>query len=873
MRYKGLTSDEVRKSRELNGDNKLAEQKRESFLEKLIGNFKDPIIKILIFALIINVVFAFLGKAEWYEPVVIAVAILLATIVSTYSEFSNEKGFKKLQEDANKIFIKVYRDNNIEEILIDDIVVRDYIILQSGDKVPAECYLVDGLIKVDNSSLNGESEENKKYTVEDSSLVDFSKEEPHDKYKIYRGSVVTSGEGVAVVQRVGLSTMMGRMSEEMNEEEVQSPLNLKLESLAGAISKFGYIGSIFIAIAFMIHKVVLATSVSAYFGDMLNVTNDLVQAVILSVIIIVMAVPEGLPLMVALVLSQNMKKMLNDNVLVRKLIGIETAGSLNILFSDKTGTITKGKLEVVSLVDGDVKTYKKYKELSDRLKNIVNLSIANNTGAMYSQDNVIGGNATDRALLKYIDKDEIIKDVKVLDVESFNSEKKYSGSKVSVEGEEILLYKGAVEKILENCRFYYDEEGNKKEFNNVKELNEKIDELSVRAIRVLAIATGEGELIEGTLPKDLTLVGIVGIRDEVREEAVISIKETVNAGIQVVMITGDKKETAKAISLEAGLITNEAEDIIITSSELQTMSDDEIKKILKNIKVIARALPTDKSRMVRLCQELGLVVGMTGDGVNDSPALKKADVGFAMGSGTDVAKESGDIIILDDNFRSVTKSVLFGRTIYKNIQKFIKFQLTINVSAVFVSLIAPFLGIEHPLSIVQILWVNLVMDTLAALALGQEPSLEKYMTEKPKRRDESIVSKDMWRAILTCGIYTTIVSIAFLKLDFFKNMFRADGNDIYHLTGYFTLFILMAVFNGLNVRSEGLNLFEHIKENKVFVKIMGLIVVIQVAMTFIGGEVLRCKPMNLKEWLIVIILAVSIIPIDLLRKVICRYID
>ena len=868
MRYKGLSSEEVKKSRELNGNNKLAEQKKETFLEKLIGNFNDPIIKILFIALGINIIFTFLGKSEWYESIAILIAILLATIVSTYSEFSNEKGFQKLQEDANKIKIKVYRDGKVEEVLIDDIVVGDYVILQSGDKVPAECYLVDGNIKVDNSSLNGESEENKKHIVTDINSLDFSKEEPHDKYKTYRGSVVTSGEGVVVVTRVGLNTMMGRMSQEMNVEEVESPLKVKLKALAGGITKFGYIGSIFIALAFIIHKVVLASSVAIYFGDMLNVVNDLVQAVILAVIIIVMAAPEGLPLMVALVLAQNMKKMLNDNVLVRKLIGIETAGSLNILFSDKTGTITKGKLEVVSFVNGDIDTYSKYDDIPSDLRSLLNLAVSKNTGAMYSEGNVIGGNATDRALLKYIKQNEINEEVKILNTESFNSEKKYSATKVKAD-KEMLLYKGAVEKIVEHCKFYYDNKGNKHEFKSVNEINKKVDELSDRAIRVLAIATSEGELEEGILPNDLTLVGIVGIRDEVREEAIEAIRETKNAGIQVVMITGDRKETAIAIAKDSGLLTSD-EDIVLTSGELQEMTDDEIKAVIPKLKVIARALPTDKSRMVRLSQELGLVVGMTGDGVNDAPALKKADVGFAMGSGTDVAKEAGDIIILDDNFKSITKAIKYGRTIYKNIQKFIKFQLTINVSAVLVSLISPFIGIEHPLSIVQILWVNLVMDTLAALALGQEPSLDKYMNEKPKKRDENIVTKDMWSAILTSGIYITIVSISFLKLDFFINIFRQDTNDIYHLTGYFTLFILTSVFNGLNVRSEGLNLFEHIKGNKSFIKIMGLIIGIQIIMTFVGGEILRCKPMTLNEWMVVVGLALTIIPIDLIRKSIIR---
>ena len=383
-------------------------------------------------------------------------------------------------------------------------------------------------------------------------------------------------------------------------------------------------------------------------------------------------------------------------------------------------------------------------------------------------------------------------------------------------------------------------------------------------MRVLSFAYSESELVEDKLPEDLVIVGFVGIRDDVRVEAKQAIEEVQNAGVQVVMITGDRKETAVAIAKEAGLLRANT-DVALTSEELNKMSDEEVKAIIPNLRVIARALPTDKSRMVRLAQELNLVCGMTGDGVNDAPALKRADVGFAMGSGTDVAKEAGSIVILDDNFKSIENAILYGRTIYNNILKFIKFQLTINVAAVAVCAISPFFGIEEPLKITHILWINLVMDGLGALALGSEPALKTYMKESPKSRTQSIVSRTMMNQIVFAGIWVTILSFLFLKLPFFTEMFT---NTEEHMTAYFSMFVLCAVFNGFNVRSTSTNIFEHINENMSFLKVMGIIVVVQVVLTVIGGEVFSCTPITPSHWLVIILMALTIIPVDMIRKVI-----
>jgi len=877
----GLTDAQIQKSRSDYGTNQITLQKGESFIGKLLGNLGDPIIKILIVALILNSIFAALGKAEWYEPVGIAIAVILATLISTWSEYSNEASFQKLQEESSKIKVKVYRNGKIEEILIDEVVVGDLVILQTGDKIPADGKLIEGTLKVDQAVLNGETEEAIKNVMPDNYIekdnIDFL-----DEYKLFRGTVVVSGEGILEITSVGDKTFYGQLAQDMKSEERESPLKVKLGNLANGISKFGYIGGILIAVAYLFEQIVIkngfeSASIINYLSDWTYPANALIKALILAVIIIVVAVPEGLPMMIAMVLSMNMRKMLRDNVLVRKLVGIETAGSLNILFSDKTGTITKGQLEVVTFIDGNNREKSNYNEISGALKDIVNLSIVNNTNSILGEKNqegkfqIIGGNSTEKAVLGFINHDEKT-DVKVNIVKKipFSSTNKYSA--VQVEGDyNLTLIKGAPERIISKCELFYDENGNKQEFTKKHRLSliSKMNELATKSIRILAFATKDEAQDENEEFEGLTLVGILGIRDDVRTEAIKAIKQVQMAGVQVVMITGDRKETAVAIARDAGLLTS-MEQIVLTSDELQKLSDSELKAMLPDIRVIARALPTDKSRLVKISQELNLVVGMTGDGVNDAPALKKADVGFAMGSGTEVAKEAGDIVILDDNFNSISKAILYGRTIFHSIRKFIVFQLTINVSAVLISFIGPFIGIDHPLSITQMLWINLIMDTLAALAFGGEAALDKYMQEKPKRRDENIVSGNMWSSILTSGIFVTIAGLIFLKSELVENMFRNSNEklNIYLFTGFFTYFVMSAVVNAFSARTDSINIFDNIRKNPNFIRVMVLIVGVQLLMTYVGGEILRVVPLTIKEWAFIILLAMIVLPVNIIRKIV-----
>lgn len=871
----GLTTEEASKALSEQGNNALTQPPRETFWDKLWENFKDPIIRILILALLVNVVFVYMGHGDWIETMGIFLAIILATFVSTYSEYSNENAFQKLQEEASRIRCKVWRDGEPVELHIDDIVVGDAVILEAGDKVPVDGILLDGDVKLDQAALNGESKEAHKliappdFTWGDGT-IDFL-----DEHKLFRGSVVVEGQGIMQAVKIGDSSIYGQLTQELKDDERDSPLKLKLKGLAHHISQFGYAGGVLIALAVMLHKAYLYGDFGAYFANTPLLLSDLVQAVILGIIIIVMAVPEGLPLMIAIVSSLNMKKMLRDNVLVRKLVGIETAGSLNLLFTDKTGTITKGKLEVVRFITGDRQEYPAFDVLPAKLKAFTYQNVVLNTSAAVSDGAMVGGNMTERALSNYVGSyrmEEMLHRDKFI---PFNSANKYSWAAVSGNGEHYCLAKGAPEKLILQTSHYWDAEGNRQPLTEEmkKTLDDRMLELAADAIRMLALCTYESDIEGDELPADgLTLVGILGIRDEVRPEAIEAIAEVQDAGVQIVMITGDRRETAVAIAKDAGLLQRPNE-LVWTSAELAEMSDEQVKLELHKLRVVARALPMDKSRLVRLAQEMNLVVGMTGDGVNDSPALKKADVGFAMGSGTEVAKEAGDIVILDDNFLSIKQAILYGRTIYNSICKFIVFQLTINFSAVAINFIAPFIGIDKPLTITQILWINLVMDTLAALAFGGEPALEKYLREKPKDRSAPIVSKKMLSTITMGGVYMTFIAILFYKSSYVDHLFRNAPDHIYTYTGFFCTYIFMAVANGFNVRVSGLNLLEHIDKNKGFLNVMALIVAIQVLLTYVGGRILRTTPLNLHEWSVVVLFGLSIIVVDLLRKSVCQMLE
>lgn len=856
MQRYGLSSQEVQESKRRHGQNILPVPPRQSFMSKLRDNLQDPMIKILLVALLINVAFVYNGHSDWLETLGIFVAIVLAVLVSTWSEYSNENAFQRLQAEASRSSCKVWRDGEPRSLPIEEIVVGDVIMLEAGDKVPADGITLAGKLEVDQSTLNGESEPVTKISREIGQEATQGRD-LLDDHSLYRSGVIVEGNGLMLVERIGIASLYGQLTQELREDDRESPLKLKLKHLAEGISKMGYSGGVLIAVAVMAHKLVLAGGWAAYTSNWSMVSSDLLQAVILAIIIIVMAVPEGLPLMIAIVSSLNMRKMLENNVLVRKLVGIETAGSLNMLFTDKTGTITKGQLEVITLRTGEGKKYHTLAEAPAAIEALFLEQVLLNTSATMGAAGPIGGNITEKALEKFAEgtictslMDELPQRVELM---PFNSSNKYSWAKVEHAGKAYYLIKGAPEKLLPHCKYYWSEEGLPLTMSETLRLQQSfwLQQQAKQSMRLLALCTFEGGELGQELPdKGLTLVGVVAIRDDVRPEAVEAIAQVQQAGVQVVMITGDRKETAMAIAREAGLLVSEKE-LVWTSTELAAMSDDDIKENLSKLRVVARALPKDKLRLVRLAQEKNLVVGMTGDGVNDAPALKRADVGFAMGSGTEVAKEAGDIVILDDNFLSIKQAILYGRTIYKNICKFIVFQLTINFAAVATSFIAPFLGIDKPLTITQILWINLVMDTLAALAFGGEPALASYMEEQPKHRSEPIVSRRMLEQIVFSGTVMTVVGLAFFQSSCIDSLFRGAPDHIYTYTGFFCVFIMMAVANAFNVRTDELQVLKNLQQNPAFWRVMLLIVAVQIGMTYLGGSVLRTAPLALQEWLVV----------------------
>lgn len=831
-KYSGLSDDEVIKNRKLYGSNEIKKDNSNSLIKIIISSFGDPIIRILLIALAVKTFF-FLQNFDWFETIGILITIAMASFISSISEYGSEKAFNILLEDSLKLKCLCLRNGLKREINIGELVKDDIVFLESGDRVPADGSLIEGKIGVDESSLNGETRERKVFYGDN----------------LLKGAVVLSGKGVMHVSAVGVNTFYGKLTEELKDKDPESPLKKRLLGLAKIISVIGYIGAFLIFISYL-------------FLNGLNIEN-VIYALTLSVTIIIVCVPEGLPMMVTLVLSSNMKKMLKDNVLVRKLMGIETAGSLNILFTDKTGTLTKGELEVTNFVSGDLKKYN-YKELiKSSLSKIVKISCTLNNSSFFEDDKVVGGNITDQAILKFIKKNNL--NYPKLDEIPFDSKNKYSVTQIE-DNDRINLVKGAPEILLKYCRTYYNDMLKKDvlTINNLLNINKYIKKECENGSRIICLMSNTNRDLDNF--NNSTLIGFLLIKDEIRENVKESLEMVKDASIDVVMLTGDNKETATCIAKELNMLDEKS--IVLTSQELNLMSDEEVKKNIKNIKVIARMLPSDKSRLIRICREMDLVVGMTGDGVNDAPALKKADVGFSMGSGNEVAKEASDIVILDNNFLSITKAILYGRTIFKSIRKFVILQLTINFCALSLSILGPFLNIETPITVIQMLWINMVMDTLAGLAFAFEPPLRRYMKEKPKSKNEPILNKYMYMQILIMGIYSSCLCFVFLKLPLINNLYRTPKTM---MAAFFGLFIFIDIFNSFNARTSRINIFSNIYKNKIFIIIMLFILITQIILIYYGGSMFRTTSLSLKELLTMIILASTVIPVSSFLKYYLKY--
>lgn len=844
----GLNDKEVIINREKYGENIFTKKKQDTFFKLLLETFSDPIIKILLIALGIKTIFL-IRDFDWYETVGIVLAILVASLISSISEYGSMRAFNKLTEETSKINVRVKRAGDIQSIPLSEVVVNDLVVLSTGDRVPADGIIVSGKISLDEAMINGEAKE-------------VYKEAGTDKTSLFMGTVVYSGSALMLVRSVGDNTFYGKMAMELQDDNTESPLRIRLTKLAQSISKIGYICSLLVAGSYLIYMVVISNNFDKNL-IVSTLTNGRVMfgyvldALTLCVTIIVVSVPEGLPMMITLVLSSNMKRMLKDNVLVRKLIGIETAGNINVLLTDKTGTLTKGKLSVVGLMDGEGNTFE-YVNSHGEYKKMLGMSMAINNESSYDKKsgNIIGGNITDRAILEYSgmvsDNYEIIKQ------EVFDSKKKYMYTKIRMNGHTYNLVKGAYEVVGKMCNSYYDKVGIKHTIWDNSYIDRKIKSMSMNMMRILLLAINE----DRETINNMTLVGFVILKDEVRENVKEGIRLVDEASIHTIMITGDNRETAKAVAEDIGLIKG-SNDLVITSNEMNNMSDEMLRKKFHDIKVIARAMPQDKSRLVNIAKSLDLVVGMTGDGVNDALALKKADVGFAMGSGTEVAKEASDIVILDDNFYSITNAILYGRTIFKSIRKFIICQLTINLCSLLVSIIGPFIGIPVPITVIQMLWINMIMDTLSGFAFSYEPALPEYMKELPKKKNENIINGYMANQIITTGLVSSVICIIFLKSRIINQIF---GDDL--LTAFFGLIIFISIFNSFAARTHRLNILANIIKNKVFIGVITFVIGMQIYLIYYGGSLFRTNGLTIREFIIMMGIGLLVIPIDFIRKLI-----
>ncbi len=860
----GLSERDVVAARQRHGSNRLTPPPRAGLWAKFLGNLRDPLIGILLVALGIILTLSAFGYAEWLEAVGIAVAVAIATWVATLSEHRSENAFQALLAEASRMRVKVYRDSQPQERDIEELVVGDAVWLQAGDKVPADGRLVEGRLVLDEAALTGES----------TPKLRSAGEGEDETVTLQRGAVVLEGSGQMFVERVGDATRYGRIAQSLHGAGRLSPLQLKLGRLAGRISRLGTIGAVAIAAAFLFKHAVLDTgfqaeAMAAYLADGLTLVRDAVEAAILAIIIIVVAVPEGLPMMVAIVLAANMSRLRRDHVLVRKLLGIEAAGSLDLLYTDKTGTLTTGALTLSAVVDGQATVQD---PAADGLappvaRAAARVVQANRQSARGADGVLIGANPTERALVNgFLPRDTGDPRARVLAQRPFTSARQYAIAQLDEPTERGVqtLVMGAPERLLSRCTTALAADGTVQPLDRAG-VETALEGLAERSMRLIALAEADtpSDLdASDPLPETLRLVAVAALRDGIRAESPGAVAEAQAAGIQVVMLTGDRRSTAAAIASELGLL-DRADALILDSDDLATRSDVELAELLPRLRVIARALPEDKNRLVRVAQWEDRVVGMTGDGVNDAPALSTADVGFAMGSGTEVAKEAGDVVILDDNFASLTRAVLYGRTLFRSIRKFLVFQLTVNLSALLVVFLGPFIGYDFPLTLIQLLWINLIMDTLAALAFAGEPALRRYMHVPPIARGAPLMTPGMTSAIVVGGLGIAGLSLFFLTSPWIEQRFHSHAA---YLTGFFAFFVFINNFNKFNARTGRVQLFEHLHQNPMFLIVVTGIVGLQILFTYFGGEVLRTVGLTPMEWAWVLGLSLLILPWDALRK-------
>ena len=846
----GLTDEQVKQSREQHGKNVLTPPQRTSLWKLYLDKYRDPIIQILLVAAFVSLILAFIEK-NFMETIGIFVAVFLATTVGFYFERDAAKKFNLLTALSEEQPVKVRRNGKVMEIPRHDVVVGDVVLVEVGDEVPADGELiVCNDLQMNESTLTGEP-------VTEKSL-EGGGDGAYPRNVILRSTMVMNGRGEFVVTAVGDATEIGKVAKKSTEQtSVETPLNMQLDKLAKMISKVGSVVSVAAFFIFLIHDIL--TNPAWGGKDYFYMAEIVLKYFMMAVTLIVMAVPEGLPMAITLSLALNMRRMLKSNNLVRKLHACETMGAVTVICTDKTGTLTQNKMQVSAL------------ELKQGDEALLDTAIALNSTAELNGGKPIG-NPTESALLLWLDAqgkdyEELRKQVNVLKQLPFSTERKMMATLAEVDGETYLFVKGAPEIVMKKCII---------EDRMQRQSAEELDEWQHKAMRTLAFAykkieasimrtsrTSTAEVVALLDANDLQLQAIAAIADPIRPDVPAAVQECRHAGIEVKVVTGDTAATALEIGKQIGVFEDEPENIgadgsltsldrqMITGEQWEALSDEEAYERAKDIRVMSRARPTDKQRLVAMLQKRGEVVAVTGDGTNDAPALHYAHVGLSLGSGTSVAKEASDMTLLDDSFKSIANAVMWGRSLYRNLQRFLFFQLVVNVAALLLVLGGSVIGTEMPLTVTQILWVNLIMDTFAALALASLPPSHEVMKDKPRKASDFIINKSIGFGILFCGIVFFLVMFALLV---YCERRGKGGVDVHELTMFFTTFVMIQFWNLFNAKAlmSHHTAFRHFLKDKGMILVLVLVLVGQWIIVTFGGEMFRTTPLSLHEWLLIV---------------------
>lgn len=846
----GLTDEQVKQSREQHGRNVLTPPQRTSLWKLYLDKYRDPIIQILLVAAFVSLILAFIEK-NYMETIGIFVAVFLATTVGFYFERDAAKKFNLLTALSEEQPVKVRRNGKVMEIPRHDVVVGDVVLVEVGDEVPADGELiVCNDLQINESTLTGEP-------VTEKSL-EGGGDGAYPRNVILRSTMVMNGRGEFVVTAVGDATEIGKVAKKSTEQtSVETPLHMQLDKLAKMISKVGSVVSVAAFFIFLIHDIL--TNPAWGGKDYFYMAEIVLNYFMMAVTLIVMAVPEGLPMAITLSLALNMRRMLKSNNLVRKLHACETMGAVTVICTDKTGTLTQNKMQVSAL------------ELKQGDEALLDTAIALNSTAELNDGKPIG-NPTESALLLWLDAqgkdyEELRRQVNVLKQLPFSTERKMMATLAEVDGESYLFVKGAPEIVMKKCVI---------EDRMLRQSAEELDEWQHKAMRTLAFAykkvetsimrtsrTSTAEVVALLDANDLQLQAIAAIADPIRPDVPAAVQECRHAGIEVKVVTGDTAATALEIGKQIGVFEDEPENIgadgsltsldqqMITGEQWEALSDDEAYERAKDIRVMSRARPTDKQRLVAMLQKRGEVVAVTGDGTNDAPALHYAHVGLSLGSGTSVAKEASDMTLLDDSFKSIANAVMWGRSLYRNLQRFLFFQLVVNVAALLLVLGGSVIGTEMPLTVTQILWVNLIMDTFAALALASLPPSHEVMKEKPRKASDFIINKSIGFGILFCGIFFFLVMFALLV---YCERRGKGGVDVHELTMFFTTFVMIQFWNLFNAKAlmSHHTAFRHFLKDRGMILVLVLVLVGQWIIVTFGGEMFRTTPLSLHEWLLII---------------------